>query len=182
MRKLIVATLLLILGTSATAMADRGRDRDSRRGDRRGYVQHDHRNNYTRPVVTRDRQVRRSYDYRRPIYVNNGRYTFHNGRTFNYRRPVIQYRYTNYRTRPTLLVENYDTVPGYIWTAGSWQWNGYEWNWIAGHYDADTSYNHNNYSNYDNINYDNINYDDTRYDTGYTNPVTYPVSNGHDCD
>jgi hypothetical protein len=59
---------------------------------------------------------------------------------FNYRRPVIQYRYTNYRVRPQILVENYDTVPGYIWVAGQWQWNGYEWNWVSGHYAVDPNF------------------------------------------
>ena len=105
--------------------------------------------------------VRDNYRYRnvdrRPIYVNNSRYVFNNGRTFHYRRPVINYRYTNYRVRPQLLVENYDTVPGYIWVSGRWNWTGYEWDWVAGHYEIDPSYH----------------YDDAYY---YQSPVS-----DHDC-
>ena len=42
--------------------------------------------------------------------------------------------------RPTLLIENYETVPGYIWVQGNWQWNGYEWSWVNGHYEVDVNY------------------------------------------
>jgi hypothetical protein len=77
---------------------------------------------------------------RRPIYINNGRYSFGGGFYRTYHRPVIQYRYTNYRVRPQILVENYEPVEGYIWVAGQWQWSGYEWNWIDGHYEVDPNY------------------------------------------
>lgn len=158
MRKLLIATALLILGTAGTAAADRyrgGRDHNRERVvvRDRGW------NNHQRPVV-RDRYVRdRHVSHRRPVYNNNNRYTFHDGRTFTYRRPVINVRYTDYRYRPTLLVENYDTVPGYIWVAGNWQWTGYEWNWVSGHYQVDANY-------------------------GYDNYQYAPISNGyaHDCD
>lgn len=162
MKKLLAATALLILGTAGTAAADRHR---GNRGDHR-----DHRDRvvtrdrgWNRPVV-RDRGVRdrvvRDRVVRRPIYANNGRYHLHNGRTVVYRRPVVNVRYTDYRYRPTLLVENYETVPGYIWVAGNWQWSGYEWQWIDGHYEIDASYG---------------------YDDGYSYA---PVSSGyqHDCD
>lgn len=145
MRKLAIATLLFILGTSATAMADR--DRRGRDG-RSSYSQRSNWNNHRRPVVRQNyrrdyrRDVRRDVrrDYRRPVYVNNGRYTFHDGRRFTYRRPVITRRYTSYAYRPQILIENYDPVPGYIWVQGHWNWNGYEWLWVSGHYAIDPSY------------------------------------------
>lgn len=146
MRKLAIATLLVILGTSATAMADRDYRRGGRDNDRRGYVQRDrgwNNSNYRRDVrrdYRRDyrRDVRR--DYRRPVYVNNGRYTFNDGRYYSYRRPIINRRYTSYSYRPQILIENYDPMPGYIWVQGNWSWNGYEWIWTSGHYAVDTAY------------------------------------------
>ncbi len=152
MRKLLIATLLLVLGTAGTAAADR-HDR-GHRGRSHTTVRDRGWNNNHRPVV-RDRHVRSSYNrsynrgsynrgryvsQRRPVYVNNGRYHFHNGRSVVYRRPIVNVRYTNYAYRPSLLVENYETVPGYIWVAGNWQWNGYEWIWINGHYEVDVNY------------------------------------------
>jgi hypothetical protein len=137
MRKLLVATVLLILGSAGTAAADHYRGRDYR--DRSSYRDR----SYDRRVV-RDRgyyrpAVRERY-VRRPVYINNNRYTFHDGRTFHYRRPVIARRYYDYRYRPTVLIENYDTVPGYVWVAGNWNWNGYEWIWVSGHYEVDVNY------------------------------------------
>jgi hypothetical protein len=153
MRKIILATALLILGTAGAASADRYRGRDGRdnrtvvrdnRGgrtvvrDNRGY---DNRN-YNNRVVVRDRRWNNDAGWRnrRPVYVNNNRYTFANGHTFYYRRPEIRYHYYNYRIRPSILVENYDTVPGYVWVAGNWNWNGYEWLWVSGHYEIDANY------------------------------------------
>jgi hypothetical protein len=149
MRRIILFALIALTATAGTAAADRhrGRDRDHRshrweRNHDRRVVTRDHRN-FNRP----SRRVVRQHVYRnvdrRPIYVNNGRYTFRNGHTFHYRRPVINVRYTDYRYRPRILVENYDTVPGYIWVSGRWDWNGYEWNWIAGHYEIDPNYQYN---------------------------------------
>lgn len=161
MKKLLVATALLILGTAGTAGADRYR------GNRVDHRDHRDHRDYRDRVVTRDRgwnnrtpqRVTRDRVVRRPVYVNNGRYHLNN-RTVVYRRPVVNVRYTDYRYRPTLLVENYETVPGYIWVAGNWQWSGYEWQWIDGHYEIDASYG---------------------YDDGYSYA---PVSSGyqHDCD
>ena len=150
MKKLLVATALLILGTAGTAAADRRGGRDNDRRDRvttrdrgnynnRGYVRD---RGYNRPVV-RDRGYNRpvvrdrGWNNRRPVYVSNNRYHFHGGRSVVYRRPVIHQRYYNYQVRPTILVENYVTVPGYVWVAGNWQWNGYEWTWITGRYEVD---------------------------------------------
>lgn len=75
----------------------------------------------------------------RPTFRNNTFY-FSGGRTHVYHRPVIRYRYRNYYQRPAIIVENYDPVPGYVWVAGSWNWNGYEWMWINGHYEVDANY------------------------------------------
>lgn len=146
MKKLLIATALLILGSAGTAAADRYQGgRGDRRGDRvtvrdRGYnnrvVVRDRGYNRGNRTVVRDR----GWNNRRPVYVNNNRYHFHGGRSVVYRRPVIHQRYYNYSVRPTVLVENYETVPGYIWVAGSWQWTGYEWNWVGGHYEVDVNY------------------------------------------
>ena len=149
MRRIILLALIALTATAGTAAADRYRDhrgdrhqRWDRGHDRRVNVR-DHRR-YDRPHrrVVRDNYRYRNVD-RRPIYVNNNRYVFRNGHTFQYRRPVINYRYTNYRVRPQLLVENYDTVPGYIWVSGRWNWTGYEWDWVPGHYEIDPSYQYN---------------------------------------
>ena len=103
---------------------------------------------------------------RRPVFVSNGRFSFGNDRYVSYRRPVINYHYRNYYQRPALIVENYDPMPGYIWVAGAWNWNGYEWLWTDGHYDVDTSY--------DDTYYDNSYYQNSpgfsagiSYDSGY---------------
>ena len=145
MRRIILLALIAITATAGTAAADR----DHRRGDRQTYRDHrgsNHRNVRDHRDYRRDnrRDYRRNHNHRqfdrRPIYHSNGRYTFRNGRSFNYRRPVINYRYTNYRVRPTILVENYDTVPGYVWVTGNWAWNGGEWIWTPGHYVIDASY------------------------------------------
>ena len=134
MRKVFIAVLLCIVGTAGTAAADRYRGRDNYRRDNRVVVR-DHRyDNRTNVRYERPRYQRQ------PVYVNNGRYTFHDGRSVYYRRPVTNYRYTNYRYRPTILVENYDTVPGYFWVSGAWNWNGYEWAWTSGHYAVDSNY------------------------------------------
>ncbi len=176
MKKLLVATALLLLGTAGTAAADHRGGRDN---DRRERVTVRDRGNYNNSrgnrQVVRDRgwnnrqQVRdRGWNNRRPVYVNNDRYHFHGGRSVVYRRPVIQQRYYNYRVRPTVLVENYETVPGYTWTQGNWQWNGYEWNWVNGHYDVDASYSDASYG-YDNepsYNYSNVDYDNSSVGDG----------------
>lgn len=174
MRRIITLALLVLTATAGSAMADR---RDHGRGHDRRPVVRDHRNNHVQPrthVQPRRefRRDRREYRYsdRRAVRVNNGRFVFNNGYSRSYTRPFIQYRYTNYRVRPQILVENYDNVPGYTWTAGQWQWNGYEWNWIAGHYDVDHSYQYSNYdSGYENSDYQNIQAPDTsEHDCGNT--------------
>jgi hypothetical protein len=128
------------------ASADRWRGhRDSSRHSG-GTVVRDHRggDRYREPVRTERRSYRdggyRQRVDRRPVYVNNGRYTFHGGVTRVYNRPVIRHRYYDYRYRPQIIIENYDPVPGYIWVQGNWNWNGYEWVWTSGYWAVDTSY------------------------------------------
>jgi hypothetical protein len=157
MRRIILLALTALTLTGGVAAADR----DGRRGNVRDHrdsrwssQRHDHnrggwRNNNT-VRVSRYRDYDRSR-YRvvrvnraRPVYRNNGFY-FTGGLYRPYVRPVINVRYTNYYARPQPLVENYQAVPGYIWIAGSWQWDGYQWNWVAGRYEVDTSYQDNYY-------------------------------------
>lgn len=143
MRRLLPLTLLALTLFGGVAVADR--DRDHRR-DRREHREHrEHRD--SRPVV---RDHRHHSDYRAPVrhnrrvvrggshvYVNNGRYVFRNGYHRPYVRPVIHRRYYDYRLRPSIVVEHYDPVPGYIWVQGRWDWNGVEWIWSSGHFAPD---------------------------------------------
>jgi hypothetical protein len=99
-----------------------------------------------RGTIRADRHV----VYRRPLYVNSGRFTFHNGHTVVYTRPTFTTRYYDVRVRPQVIVENYPAQHGYVWVNGSWGWSGNEWLWTGGHYAPDTSYN--NY--YDDGSYD----------------------------
>lgn len=139
------------------------RYRDHDRGDRTRYRYRD------RVRVDRYRDVRPRYRYdRRPVYVNNGRFVFHGGIVRSYHRPVIKYRYYDYRYRPSLLVENYDPVPGYTWVQGQWTWNGYEWTWQSGYYAPDPSYSQSYYND--------PYYADSYYDSG----SYYGTSHTHD--
>jgi hypothetical protein len=141
MRRILPLTLLALTLVGGVATADRHRggdrgdrgDRGSYRGGYRaggGVVVRDHRD--SRPVVRQRRVVTRQ-----PIYVNNGRYVFAGGVSRAYVRPVISTRYYNYRVRPSIIVENYDPVPGSVWVAGTWRWNGFEWVWGSGYYAPD---------------------------------------------
>jgi hypothetical protein len=137
MRRIILFTILTLTATSGAALADRNHH-DSYRGDHRGDYHGGGtsiRNPHDRVWTQRDHRV-----YRRPVYVNDGYYQFHNGYRYRYARPVIQHRYYDYRVRPQIIVENYETVPGYIWVQGHWQWNGYEWIWTSGYYSVDPSF------------------------------------------
>lgn len=108
---------------------------DNRRWERPVYRNNRYyRSRYSGPV----RANRRVID-RRPIYINNDRFTFHSGRTVVYRRPVIRERYYNINVRPQIIVEDYPVEPGYIWVSGSWNWVNGEWIWTGGHYAADPS-------------------------------------------
>ena len=146
MRRIIPFTLLTLMLLGGVAFADR--DHRDYRDYRGSHTVRDHRGHgdyrsYHRPVY-RDRRV--LVHHRRPIYVNNGRYDFGNGRHYRYVRPVINRRYYDYRVRPQVVVENYQAVSGYVWVPGSWSWNGYEWVWTAGHYEIDRAYYDDRYS------------------------------------
>jgi hypothetical protein len=152
MRKIITLALLVLTATAGSAMADRyrgsrdhGRDRVVVRDQRndRGYnrvpsrsYDRGYNRGYNRGSYHRDHR----YNDRRAIHSVNGRFVFNGGYVRSYHRPVFTQRYTSYRYRPSIIVENYDPVPGYIWVAGNWNWTGYEWSWIPGHYAVDASY------------------------------------------
>lgn len=147
MRRITILSLLAVTLFGGVASADHGRGRGRGGAGRApgGVVVRDHRTYDRRPQRVRVQQPRRVRYERRPVYVNNGRFVFSGGVTRTYRRPVIQYRYYNYRVRPQIVVENYDPVPGYIWVAGSWSWNGREWMWTNGYYAPDPSYTQESY-------------------------------------
>jgi len=157
MRRLILtAVALTLFGGVASADNWRGRGRHERGRERVVVRERDHRWERNQP---------RRYVQRRPVYVNNNRFVFGDGRYYTYRRPIIRQRYYDYRYRPQIIVENYQPVTGYVWISGNWQWNGYEWIWTAGHYDNDPSY----------YGYDN------GYNNGYYSPTSYN-SGGYDPD
>lgn len=128
MRRILPLSLLALTLLGGLATADRYRRSNGGGG---GVVVRDHRE--SRPVVVRERTVVR----RSPVYVSGGRYVFAGGVSRAYVRPVIRQRYYDVRVRPTLIVENYDPTPGYVWVRGHWQWNGFEWLWVGGYYAPD---------------------------------------------
>jgi hypothetical protein len=140
MRRIIPLSILVLIMAAGSAMAERRHD--GRHDNRSNYSQRNNsQRNYTRNDA-RWNNGRRSYvaQTRRPVHVSNGHYRFNNGYSVRYSRPTFNVRYTNYRVRPVLYVENYQPVPGYIWVRGNWNWNGYEWIWVSGHYAVDASY------------------------------------------
>jgi hypothetical protein len=144
MKRILTLTAIALGLSGGVALADRHNGRGGRsevrdhRGDRTVI-----RNN-NRTVI---RNNNRGYDNRsrvrvvreRPQFRNN-RFYFSGGTYRQYHRPVINVRYRDYYRRPALIVENYDPMPGYIWMAGAWSWNGYEWIWMPGHYEVDQNY------------------------------------------
>jgi hypothetical protein len=66
--------------------------------------------------------------------VSGGRYVFPGGQVRVVGSPVIRTHYYNYYSRPALIVEDYEPVPGYVWTRGNWRWNGGEWIWVPGYF------------------------------------------------
>ena len=107
--------------------------RDNRRYNNRRPIVRNHRV-YRGPIRANRRAIRRNR-----LYVNNGVFRFHNGRTVVYRRPAIRRHYYDVRFRPQVIVEDYPDQYGYIWVSGSWNWNGREWYWTGGHYEPDPS-------------------------------------------
>jgi hypothetical protein len=128
--RLITLSLLGLISLGAVA--------NNAEADRyvRSYSRPVYRTQTTRVYTGRVSPTRRVYTRER-VYVNNGHYRFHNGRTVVYTRPVISRRYYDFRVRPTVIVENYPSQAGYIWVSGHWNWNGNEWIWIGGHYAPD---------------------------------------------
>lgn len=141
MRKIILAALFLIVA-GGTAMADRHHGRDHQRNGGWDRDRNARRTHVVRNQPTYRRQHYNDYRWRdrRPVYASSNRFVFANGYTRYYNRPVIRHRYTDYRYRPSLIVENYDPVEGYIWVPGNWSWDGYQWNWVGGHYEVDVNY------------------------------------------
>lgn len=147
MKRIIIMTLAALTLSGGVALADRHRGHDNdRRGDR-WERRDDRRVDRDRGRWDRgDRRVDRSrwsggvrVTRSRPTFRNNTFY-FAGGHSHRYQRPVIRHRYYNYYQRPSIIVENYDPVPGYVWVAGQWNWSGYEWVWINGHYEVDVNY------------------------------------------
>jgi hypothetical protein len=166
MKRIILSALVALTALGGVASADRWHGQSTRHAQGGVVVTPSHRHYQQgrvyyqqRPRVTYNRGYyvsRPTYRYvRRPIYVQ---------------RPVIQYRYYNYAQRPTVIAENYQSMPGYYWVAGHWDWNGYEWIWNAGHYEPDpnaqgyysNSYDSQYYS--ENPYYDSSSYYDSSYD------------------
>lgn len=144
MKRIITLALAALTLSGGVALADRHRgghdndrrDRWERRDDRRDDRRSDRRwERNDRSRWSGGVRVTRS----RPTFRNNTFY-FAGGHSRVYNRPVIRYRYRNYYQRPAIIVENYDPVPGYVWVAGTWNWNGYEWMWVNGHYEVDVNY------------------------------------------
>jgi hypothetical protein len=73
------------------------------------------------------------------VRVNGGRYVFPGGVVRVYKRPKIR-RYYDIHVRPSVVVEHYDPVPGYVWVSGGWSWGGSEWVWTPGYWSADVAY------------------------------------------
>jgi hypothetical protein len=151
MKRIILSALVALTALGGVASADRwhgGSTRHSQGGvhvsPSRGYYKHSRGHYQQGPRYTYNRGgyaynrgyvARPTYRYvRRPIYVQ---------------RPIINYRYSSYAQRPALIVENYNSMPGYFWVPGQWNWNGYEWIWTPGHYEPDpnaTGYYSNSYN------------------------------------
>lgn len=153
MKRIITLTLAALTLTGGVALADRHRGGDHRNNDRHEQRQDNRHNRQDnrwerRDYGRHDRVQNNRWERNRNVRVTRTRPTFRNNTFYfaggyhrAYRAPVIRHRYYNYYQRPTLIVENYDAVPGYIWVAGAWSWNGYEWIWANGHYEVDVNYN-----------------------------------------
>jgi hypothetical protein len=154
MMKLLPLTALALSLSGGVALADH------RGGDHRGSYEHrgasqvvvrDHRDWHGNGGYIRERHdvhggwngggrvVFRNDGYRHDGYRNDG-YRYVSRRPIYVSRPIIRERYYNYYRRPALIVESYNTMPGYYWVAGTWTWDGAEWIWQPGHYEPDQSY------------------------------------------
>ena len=137
MTRLLITTGLTLAMLMGVATADRGNGNGNRRNNAPAAQNHrNHGQPSTRPAGRGDRRR----IVRRPVRARKGRFVFANGTTHVYTRPVIETRYRNRRMRPAILVESYETVPGYVWVQGGWAWSGVEWRWNSGYYAADPQY------------------------------------------
>ena len=141
MLKFIPVTALVLGLSGGVALADRGhRDVTVEHHNTSG---RDHRGSYGggRVVFRNDHNWRGGWNHGGSrVIVRNDNYRHIVRRPIYISRPVIRERYYNYYRRPSLIVENYNTTPGYYWVAGSWSWNGGEWIWQPGHYQPDPNY------------------------------------------
>lgn len=146
MRRIIILTALALSLPSA-AFADRWHG-----GGHASTVVRDHRGGWGGGVA-----VRPSYRYNTGGHYYGGyggyggyrgsyyRPAYYGRRPIYVQAPYIRHHYYDYRYRPELVVESYPPMAGYIWVAGSWQWNGYEWIWQPGHYQPDPNYYYDGY-------------------------------------
>ncbi len=178
MKRILTLTAIALGLSSGVALADR------HYGGGRAEIR-DHRGDNVRYRQDNRRWNRGYRNNARVVQANRVRPTFRNNRFYfgdntyrAYHRPVINVRYRDYSRRPTMIIENYDPVPGYFWSQGNWEWNGYEWTWIPGHYEVDTNHDHqvvngNQYNQYDNSPYNNPTYNNSTYDNTYDSTYDY---------
>lgn len=104
------------------------------RDHREPVVVRDHR---SEPVVVRDhRGAPPARPAHGPVRVYNGRYVFPGGAVRVVHRGPMRHYY-DARIRPPVIVETYETVPGYMWVEGNWRWGGAEWVWMPGYFAAE---------------------------------------------
>lgn len=146
MKRIIISALVALTALGGVASADRYHGTRHAPGGVTVSPSRGHYNN--RAQYNRGRyQPRNNYRYSRNYVVHRPAYRYVR-RPIYVQRPVIKYRYYNYYQRPSIIVENYRPMTGYIWVAGQWSWNGYEWIWMPGHYEPDpnaTGYYSNSY-------------------------------------
>ena len=158
MLKFLPLTALALSLSGGVALADRGGHRGASEHYDHNVVVRDHHERGGGAVVYRDH---RGFDGRSRfdggarwngggrVYVRNEpRFQRIDRHPIFVSRPVIRERYYNYYRRPALIVESYNTMPGYYWVAGRWTWDGYEWIWQPGHYQPDPSYIDQGYDGY----------------------------------
>jgi hypothetical protein len=167
MHKVLPLTVLALGLSGGAAFADRGHDHhgDSHRstvvvrdhgGGRGNVVVRDHGGGRGNVVVRNDGGYRGGYhnngnnvvirdhgyrgDSRVIVRGQPGYYHNVSRRPIYVSRPIIRHRYFNYYQRPSVIFESYNSMPGYYWVPGHWEWSGYEWTWQPGHYQPDPNY------------------------------------------
>ncbi|MGE5187160.1 MAG: hypothetical protein ACM31C_34160 [Acidobacteriota bacterium] len=139
-RILMVSTLALGLsGGAAFADHDRGGGYSHGGGYARGGG-YSHGEGYARGGVSVRPTYRGGYGGYRGSYYRGGYYGGDYRGSWGYRRPiymrapVIREHYYNYYRQPSLIVEDYGPMDGYVWIRGHWAWSGYEWIWQPGYF------------------------------------------------